>query len=86
MKRFLVVGLLLACLGSFTVDLSYGELYVICYRYGKGRCMKCKETVRSGPPNHYDHQTLCHGVGKTFQSFEEAERWRALNCTCPGSK
>jgi hypothetical protein len=86
MKRIFVACLLLACLVSFMVDVSYGELYVICYRYGKGRCMKCKETLVSGPPYHYDSRTLCHGVGKTFNTLEDAERWRALNCTCPGSK
>jgi hypothetical protein len=86
MKRIFVAGLMMASLFSFAVDVSYGDLYVICYRYGKGRCMKCTETLVSGPPQHYNHRELCHGVGKTFNSSEEAERWRALYCTCPGSK
>jgi hypothetical protein len=86
MKRLFVACLLLASLVSFMVDVSYGELYVICYRYGKGRCMKCKETLRSTQRGDYNVETLCHGVGKQFNSLDAAERWRALNCTCPGSK
>jgi hypothetical protein len=86
MKRFLVFGLILISLISFTADLSYGELYVICFRYGRGRCLKCKKTIVSGWPNNYDDRTLCHGVGKTFNTSNEAEQWRAIYCTCPGSK
>jgi hypothetical protein len=86
MKRFFVAGLVLASLVSFMVDISYGEIYVICYRYGKGRCLKCKETVRARMQDLNNAGSLCHGVGKDFNTLDEAERWRALHCTCPGSK
>ncbi len=87
MKRILILATLLFGLLS---PLAYGDTYVVCYQkaampginqFGEqASCVKCTGAV---PSERLAWAVCPNGQGETFNSVDDAENWKARNCTCP---
>ncbi len=86
MKALLMCGVVLAMVCAepiFSTGQTLGVRYAVCARlkFVRGvKSLKCSKPVPLEDPTQ-NGDTVCHGMGKDFNTLDEALRWTAANCS-----
>jgi hypothetical protein len=91
MRRLLVIVTAVTAITLVEVVTACAEVYIVCAkriamsgvnrRGEQASCLRCGKPVRADGINA-SVDTLCGGVGMTFNDLADAQKWVAQNCNC----